>query len=138
VTIAGGTATSSRMRRLVLPVLAAALVLGGCAKQSSTPAQQAPPPVEKFTPPPANTPLAKVKTGMTQGEVENAVGRANDQKAYVTGKAFIPFYYGPDRSRVAWYYKGQGRVIFEETGGFSSHPTVIRVEYDPNESGRAQ
>jgi hypothetical protein len=128
------------MRRLRFPFLVAAvaLALGGCAKQSSTPAQQAPPPAEKFTPPPAGTPLAKVRSGMTQSEVETAVGRPNDQKSYVTGKAFIPFYYGPDRSRVAWYYKGQGRVIFEESGGFSSHPTVIRVEYDPNEPGRAQ
>jgi hypothetical protein len=127
------------MRRLTLPVLAAAaaLTVAGCAKESPSPAQQAPP-AEKIRPAPAGTPLAKVQVGMTQGDVENAVGRPNDQKAYVTGKAFIPWYFGADRTRVAWYYKGQGRVIFQEAGGFTSHPTVVRVEYDPSEPGRAQ
>ena len=127
------------MRRLTLVpfALAAVVTVGGCAKESPSPAAQAAP-AEKARPAPAGTPLAKVQTGMTQTEVENVVGRPDDQKGYVTGKAFIPFYYGPDRTRLAYYYKKQGRVIFEQASGFSNHPTVIRVEYDPDEPGHAR
>ena len=31
--------------------------------------------------------------------------------AYVTGKAFIPFYFAPDRARRAYFYRGLGRVV---------------------------
>jgi hypothetical protein len=89
-------------------------------------------------PPPASSPLAKVQTGMSQREVQNLIGPPSDEKQYITGKAFIPWYFGPDRSRSAYYYKGQGRVIF--AGGSVGNMTgkVVGVEYDPNESGRAR
>ena len=105
-----------------------ALALGGCAAGSA--------PVEGVTAP-ANSPFAKIQLGMSKKQVKALVGAPSDESAHVTWKAFIPFYYGPDRSRLAYYYKGQGRVIFEQAGGFANHPTVTRVEYDPAEPGRA-
>jgi hypothetical protein len=75
---------------------------------------------------------------MSVNDVESILGRPNDQNAYVTGKAFIPFYFGPDRAREAYFYRGLGRVVFAGSGGFSVSWHVERVEYDPNEPGRAR
>ena len=127
------------MRKLPCLMLSAVLALGlaGCARRApdeghAQGAQHA------ATPPPAGTPLAKVQTGMSQREVQNLIGPPSDEKQYITGKAFIPWYFGPDRTRIAYYYKGQGRVVF--AGGSLGNMTgkVTRVEYDPNESGHAR
>lgn len=127
------------MRKLSCLVLSAVVFVGvaGCAHRApeegrSMGGQHA------ATPPPASSPLAKVQTGMSQREVQNLIGPPTDEKQYVTGKAFIPWYFGPDRSRIAYYYKGQGRVVF--AGGSIGNMTgkVTRVEYDPNESGHAR
>jgi hypothetical protein len=90
------------------------------------------------TPPPAGSPLAKVQVGMSARDVEAILGPPSDENAYMTGKAFIPFFYGRDRWRRAYFYKGVGRVVFAGGGGFSQNARVTRVEYDPNETGRAK
>jgi hypothetical protein len=127
------------MRKLPCLMLSGVIALGlaGCARHA---------PEEgrgqgmqhTVTPPPAGSPLAKVQTGMSAREVENLIGPPSDEKQYITGKAFIPWYFGPDRSRIAYYYKGQGRVVF--AGGSIGNMTgkVTRVEYDPSESGHAR
>ena len=107
----------------------------GCARRSAEPAE---PRREAPAPAPANSPLAKIQVGMSVREVETVLGPPNDESAYVTGKAFIPFYYGPDRTRRAYFYRGLGRVVFEGSGGFSASWHVERVEYDPSESGSAR
>jgi hypothetical protein len=84
------------------------------------------------------SPLAKVQPGMSPREVENLLGPPSDENAYMTGKAFIPFFYGQDRWRRAYFYKGVGRVVFAGGGGFSQDARVSRVEYDPAEPGRAR
>lgn len=127
------------MRRLGMLVLAG--VLAACARGGAEP-ERAPAPAQaagpKYTPPPADSPLAKIREGMTEQEVTALLGQPTDQNAYVTGKAFIPWYYGRDRHRVAYFYKGQGRVVFAGAGGFGATSRVSRVEYDPNEPGRAR
>ena len=80
-------------------------------------------------------PLAGVREGMTPEQVQKIAGAPASIKPYVTGKAFIPWYFGPDRSRTAYYYKGQGRVIFSGEGGFGTDGHVLRVEYDPSDPG---
>ncbi|HLK10233.1 MAG TPA: hypothetical protein VKW76_02525 [Candidatus Binatia bacterium] len=119
---------------LLLIAVALAAALGACARSTSGPAA----PERVATPPPAHSPLARVQTGMSVREVENLLGPPTDQNEYVTGKAFIPFYFGPDRTRVAYFYKGLGRVVFAGGGGFSRDWHVERVEYDPAEPGRAR
>ena len=89
-------------------------------------------------PPPKSSKLAKVQVGMSPREVEAVLGPPTDENAYVTGKAFIPFYYGKDRWRRAYFYKGMGRVVFAGSGGFSQSAHVERVEYDPHESGHSR
>jgi len=117
-----------------LVVLLLTLGLGACARREPEPE-----PARAVTPPPpANSKLAKVKVGMTPREVENILGPPTDENAYVTGKAFIPFYYGEDRWRRAYFYKGVGRVVFAGSGGFSQNARVEHVEYDPNEAGHSR
>lgn len=62
-----------------------------------------PAPGSKFT---------KLQIGMSMRQVTDLVGRPTDEGAYMTGKAWIPFYFGSDRHRYEMVYKGQGRLIF--------------------------
>jgi hypothetical protein len=56
--------------------------------------------------------FAQLQIGMPMREVMDMLGRPTDEGSYITGKAFIPFYYGSDRYRYELVYKGQGRLIF--------------------------
>jgi hypothetical protein len=69
-------------------------------------------------------------------QVKDIAGQPTDQGAYITGKAFIPFYYGSDRYRFELLYKGQGRLIF--AGGSVGDYTnghLIWIIYSPSEGG---
>ena len=48
-------------------------------------------------------------------EVTDLIGPPTDTNHYVTGKAFIPYYFGDDTTRTECHYKGIGRVIFSGT-----------------------
>jgi len=111
-------------------------IITGCAR--STPGPDAKP--AAVVAPPAGSPLAKVEVGMTPREVEDVLGRPDGENQYVTGKAFAPWYFGPDRSRRAFFYKGVGRVVFQGSSGFTGmgNYTVRHVEHDPAEDGRAE
>ena len=111
--------------------------LGGCAHRA--PAESAAAKESAVsTPVPPDSPLAKVKVGMSEQEVREALGPPTQENEYVTGKAFIPWYFGPDRSRRAYFYKGMGRVVFSGGSGFNRTGKVSRVEYDPSEPGNAR
>lgn len=62
--------------------------------------------------PAPNSPFARLQIGMGLRQVVDIVGPPTDQGAYITGKAFIPFYFGSDRQRLELIYKGRGRLIF--------------------------
>jgi len=121
-----------------LVVVSLTLGLGACARKAPEPEPAPAPQARTYPPPPAKSKLAKVQVGMSPREVENILGPPTDESAYVTGKAFIPFYYGKDRWRRAYFYKGVGRVVFAGSGGFSQNAHVERVEYDPNEPGHSR
>jgi predicted small lipoprotein YifL len=121
--------------RLLLVVLLAA-ALPGCSSQKGP--EPAPPARATVASPPAGSPLAKVQTGMSEREVESLLGPPTGENEYITGKAFIPFFYGRDRTRLAYFYRGVGRVVFAGGGGFSRNWRVSHVEYDPSEPGRAR
>ena len=106
--------------------------LGACSSKTS-----APPPAPAVRQPiPANSPLAKVQTGMTPQQVTDLLGAPTAQTNYESGKRWIPWYFGSDVRRTEWSYKGLGRVVF--TGGNqwgAGAGQVERVDYDPNETG---
>ena len=59
-----------------------------------------------------NSRFTQLKIGMGFRQVIDILGPPTDQGAYFTGKAFIPFYFGSDRTRSEFVYKGEGRLIF--------------------------
>lgn len=79
--------------------------------------------------------FTKLKIGMPYAEVVDLVGPPTDEGAYVTGKAFIPFYFGSDRGRWEAAYKGQGRLVFSLQSGFGTGRYLTWVIYNPNERG---
>lgn len=81
---------------------------------------------------PAGSPLAAVEPGWTDAQVRKALGEPDNSNAYMTGKAWIPFYYGPDTHRTDWMYKGEGRVVFSRNR-YSGGLKVINVLYNPQE-----
>ena len=77
-------------------------------------------------------PLLKVGMGMKQAT--DLAGQPTDQGVYITGKAFIPFYFGGDRHRYEMAYKGWGRLVFAGES-FSSGGNLICVINWPQDSG---
>lgn len=131
------------MRQYAGLIAACALTftLGACSTQTSqsgsaggTAAATA-----KGVPAPPNSPLAKVQLGMGKKQVKDLIGAPSDENSYATGKAWIPWYFGNDARRTSYYYKGMGRVVFADGNIFGGGGTeVIRVDYDPTESGEAK
>ncbi|MDP1928251.1 MAG: hypothetical protein Q8K62_07045 [Thiobacillus sp.] len=79
--------------------------------------------------------FTNLKIGMPMQQVIDLVGRPTDQGAYVTGKAFIPFYFGSDKVRWEAAYKGQGRLVFSSQAGFGTGQYLTWIIYNANESG---
>ena len=65
------------------------------------------------------------------------MGEPSDQGAHITGKAFIPFYFGSDRYRYEVVYKGQGRLLFASGAGFGwdANTHLIWIIHSANETG---
>ena len=83
-----------------------------------------------------NSRFARLQIGMSARQVTDIAGQPTDQGAYVTGKAFIPFYFGSDRHRYEMTYKGQGRLVFAGGGmGDYSSGNLIWIIHNANESG---
>lgn len=124
--------------RLSGSVAVIALVLcGGCASSSSSSAASKEA-TRKLPPPPPDSPMAKIKPGMGMKEVSDILGPPTDTETYMTGKTFIPFYYGGDTHRITQHYKGLGKITFAPDSRFSGDYRVMEedaVEYDPKESG---
>ncbi|MBK7503489.1 MAG: hypothetical protein IPI14_13485 [Polaromonas sp.] len=62
--------------------------------------------------------FTKVQIGMSMRQVVDTIGNPNDEGSYITGKAWIPYYYGNDRYRTEFAYKGAGRLIFAENSSW--------------------
>lgn len=82
--------------------------------------------------------FSKLQFGMGQKEVMDTVGPPTDQKTYVTGKAWIPFYFGGDRWRHEMFYKGEGRLVFAGGSGYGQVGYLLKIIVDPKESGYAR
>jgi len=80
--------------------------------------------------------FSKVEIGMPMKQVYDLIGEPTDTKAYVTGKAFIPFYFGNDASRFEALYKGWGRIVFTGANAFGGGSyKVYQVINDRHEDG---
>ncbi len=79
--------------------------------------------------------LSEIKKGMSLQEVNSLIGYPTSTTSHLTGKTFIPFYYGGDSARRINLYKGKGKIIFTHTSGFSRTWRVKKVIIDPKETG---
>jgi hypothetical protein len=126
------------MNRLLLTVTIAALVagLGGCASSGGSGGTETAKTADAYpagySAPPPGSPLAGVQIGSNDTDVRKIMGEPDRSNAYMTGKAWIPYYYGSDTSRTDWMYSGQGRVVFSRNR-YSGGLKVIKVLYNPNE-----
>ena len=75
-------------------------------------------------------------TPLQPGQVTDLIGQPTDQGAYVTGKAWIPFYFGGDQYRHELAYKGMGRLVFAG-GGMNNLGSgkLIRIIHNANDTG---
>ncbi len=114
----------------------------GCASTHQAPDQQAKAQQPK-TPPgssidgnfPADSPFAKIRLGMAQGQVHEILGQPTDTTSYQTGKAWIPFYFGPDVMRMDEFYKGVGTITYTGAGIGGVHWKVFHAAYNESEDG---
>lgn len=86
--------------------------------------------------PARNSKFARLQIGMSMQQVVDLAGPPTDRGAYVTGKAWIPFYFGSDRHRFEFVYKNQGRLIFAGGSlGDYSGGNLIWIIHNGNEPG---
>ena len=83
---------------------------------------------------PANSKFSKLEIGMGQREVADLAGPYSYMTTKVTGKIWIPFYFGSGRTQMTLYYKNVGHLVFSG-GVFSSPPGLVGIIYDPSEHG---
>lgn len=62
--------------------------------------------------PPADSPFAKIKPGMSFKDAVAILGKPTSERAFCTGKHHIPFYFARDRAYTEYFYQGQGVVVF--------------------------
>lgn len=83
-----------------------------------------------------NSPFTRLQIGMSARQVIDLIGPPTDQGGYITGRAFIPFYYGSDRSRYEMAYKNHGRLIFASGARFSvGGSNLVWIIHNPNDTG---
>ncbi len=89
---------------------------------------------------PFNSKFSKLKIGMGFNEVISIAGKPTDTSSHITGKAWIPFYFGSGRYETVFYYKGVGRLTF--AGGAGAYAPGVHdnsgltiIEYNKSERG---
>nr|WP_320011233.1 hypothetical protein [uncultured Desulfobulbus sp.] len=77
----------------------------------------------------------KLKIGMSLKQVTDLIGEPSDQGAYITGKSFIPFYFGSDMHRTELVYEHKGRLIFAGGSAFGDYAAynLITITHNPHE-----
>ena len=75
--------------------------------------------------------FSKIKLNMNKRQVENLIGPPDDETSHITGKAFIPFFFGGDTNRLQAFYQGEGQLTYSPRS-FGAQPTqLIRIEANP-------
>ena len=81
--------------------------------------------------------FSRVRIGMGSTEAESIIGKPSDTAGHITGKAFIPFYFGGDTSEVEAFYKGEGQLTYAHQSIGSTNLVLVRIIVDPSERGFA-
>jgi hypothetical protein len=81
--------------------------------------------------------FSRVQIGMGATEVESIIGAPTDTASHITGKAFIPFYFGGDTSQTEKFYRGEGQLTYSPQSIGSSLLVLTGITVDPSERGFA-
>lgn len=79
--------------------------------------------------PAAGSKFAKLKIGMTHEQVQKLIGMPAKEWHHPTGKASIPFYFGPDRWVLQSSYKKEGVLTFN----YGGEQLLTRIEVNKAE-----
>ncbi|WP_298135137.1 hypothetical protein [Acidiferrobacter sp.] len=79
--------------------------------------------------------FAKVRPGMSRQEVQSLIGPPTSIETHITGKQFIPFYFGGDNYRTDWYYKGEGELTFSQRNFGTSAEILMYIRVNPKATG---
>lgn len=133
--------TAATTAKAAEPVAAPAAAPAPAAKEAAKPAEAGKPRVVKsrdgtfegevYGNIPPSSKWAKLQIGMEQPEVERILGVSHDVHAYPTAKAFIPFYYGTDRTRYEVRYPGQGSVSYTGGSWGGGRGVLMMINFDP-------
>jgi hypothetical protein len=116
--------------RIAMVLAISAFVMGACASGGGGGGGGDYPP--GYSAPPPGSPLAAIQINGTEFDVRKALGEPDNANAYMTGKAWIPFYFGTDVARTDWMYTGKGRIVFSRNR-YTGALKVIKVLYNPQE-----
>lgn len=81
--------------------------------------------------------FVKLEIGMPMKQVTDLIGEPTDSGVNITGKNFIPFYFGNDRIRMKAFYRGEGYLIFNQQNSLGTGYRLIAIHVDRGESGYA-
>ena len=81
--------------------------------------------------------FSRLQIGMVSREAESIAGLPNDTAGHITGKQFIPFYFGGDGTRVEAFYRGEGQLTYTHPSIGSTTLVLIGITADPTERGFA-
>lgn len=82
--------------------------------------------------PAPNSEFAKLKIGMSRRRVEDLIGPPNHTSSHITGKQFIPFYFGGDSYHMEAFYKNEGVLTYSNSHFGGEANTLIRIKVDKN------
>jgi hypothetical protein len=77
-----------------------------------------------------------LQIGMQKEDIERKIGQGTGTRAYMTGKAWIPFYHGTDGHRIETHYRGHGSLIY--TGGIygAGRGVLVGINHDAKDPGQ--
>ena len=73
-----------------------------------------------------------LRIGMTHSEIMSLIGEGSDRRAYITGKGYVPFYFGNDITRFEVLYRGSGTLVYSDRWGYA---VLVGINHDASESG---
>jgi hypothetical protein len=85
--------------------------------------------------PAPNSKFAKVEIGMGLRQVEDLIGRPDDTDSHITGKQFIPFFFGGDTHRLEAFYKKEGELTYSPAHFGGVPDVLIRITVNPEATG---
>jgi hypothetical protein len=72
---------------------------------------------------------------MPMRQVTDLIGQPTDTDSHITGKVFIPFYFGGDTTQLQAFYRNEGYLVY--TGAhFAGAPNrLVEIHVNPSEGG---